>query len=94
MPRYSLAGVELAGEKKPSEKEPPSETMTPPAESVFPTTSRSSEEHDDGSERKRNKTTAVGQADIFIRPSSTSSGVFSQQACLDTKPSYLVCIAF
>ncbi|WVZ77344.1 hypothetical protein U9M48_025222 [Paspalum notatum var. saurae] len=70
IPRYSLAAagvVELVGEKKPSEKEPSSETMTLPAESGFPRTSRSSGEHV-GSERKRSTmtTTVQSEADIFI----------------------------
>jgi hypothetical protein len=42
-PRYSLAGAELVGEKKPKAKPPPSETMVVPGRSGLPRTSRSSD---------------------------------------------------
>ena len=52
MPRYSLPGVELVGEKKPKAKLPPSDTMVAPGESGLPGTSRSSVAHGDASRRR------------------------------------------
>jgi hypothetical protein len=43
MPRYSFAGVEFEGLKKPKTNDPPSEMMVLPGDSGLPETSRSSE---------------------------------------------------
>jgi hypothetical protein len=53
MPRYSFSGVELDGEKKPKAKSPPSDTMVVPGRSGLSGTSRSSEAHQAGGNRRR-----------------------------------------
>lgn len=66
IPRYSLAGVEVEGAKKPKAKLPSSDTTVAPGESGFPGTILSSDSHG-RSRRRRSRAAAQAIAEQSIK---------------------------